>query len=295
MTAKNDAGSGPQSGLDTDHLRSWIGREQVLGDVLTPALAERFHATLGLPGEAPRAGEPAPRLIHFCLALEAAPTGLLGPDGHPPRGGFLPPVPLPRRMWAAGNLAFSGDLAVGDTVRRTSRVADVSVKAGRSGVLCFVEVEHEISVGGAARVTERQTIVYRDAPSGGSAPAATPVPAPCGSASAEIEADARLLFRYSALTFNSHRIHYDLPYAQNEEGYPGLVVHGPLQATLLYHFAAQQQGCPPAAFAFRSVAPLFDGEPVLLHASPVPDGLALWTAAPGGPYGMRADARWEDL
>ncbi|PZO79989.1 MAG: protein dehydratase [Sphingomonas hengshuiensis] len=280
--------------IDIEHLRTWIGREEVATDVLTPALAERFHTTLGLSGACPRAGDPAPRLIHFCLCQPAAPMDALGEDGHPARGGFLPPVPLPRRMWAGSDILFEGELRVGDTVRQLSRIADVVVKQGRSGTLCFVTVEHQVESGDAIAVRDRQTIVYRALDNG--APTTTrPTPAPLGAAVLSLVPTAPLLFRYSALTFNGHRIHYDHPYATGVEGYPGLVVHGPLQATLLLHLAIRERaGCLPRRFSFRSLSTLFGNDLMCLHAGKVAgDTMELWTTRPQGPVAMQAKAHWE--
>ena len=279
--------------LNLPHLREWIGGEEIVEDLLSPALVDRFRAALDLPGDAARAGDIAPRLIHFCLCQPAVPTKALGTDGHPETGGFLPPVPLPRRMWAASALHFNGDLRVGDVVRRRSRIADVTAKQGRSGTLCFVTVEHEVSVDGREAIAERQSIVYREAETATGAPAATD-PADAGETVVTRDITPPLLFRYSALTFNAHRIHYDLPYAVQEEGYPALVVHGPLQATLLLHLAAQCcAGRPPDKFEFRSISPLFANDPVMLHAGGLDsDRLDLWTARPQGPAAMRAQAIW---
>ncbi len=282
------------SAVDLETFRGWIGREDQSADVVSADLVRKFRATFDAatdgPVDVPQAGGVAPRLIHFCLAQPAVPTSQLGEDGHPQRGGFLPPVPLPRRMWAGGALTFHGDLRVGDDVVRRSRIADVTVKEGRSGVLCFVTVHHIIAVDGAARVEERQDIVYRGADGG--APAKTPPAAASGKHRRAIDPSPPFLFRYSALTFNGHRIHYDRRYATGVEGYPGLVVHGPLQATLLMNFATAVRGMPPARFSFRSVSPLFDNDPVLLHARADGDGLKLWTARPDGPEAMIADAAW---
>ena len=277
-------------GVDIAHLRSWIGREDVASDVVTPALVGKFRATLDLPGAEPEAGEPAPQLIHFCLAQPAVPQSELGPDGHPARGGFLPPVPLPRRMWAGGALVFRQDIRVGDTVRRTSRIADVVLKEGRTGPLCFVTVEHRIEANGALAVEERQDIVYRGGDAG--LPGRPPPAAASGQHQRAVDASAPLLFRYSALTFNGHRIHYDRRYVQEVEGYPGLIVHGPLQATLLVDFAARLRGASPSRFSFRSLSPLFDDDPFRLHAAEGGDALKLWTAREGGPIAMSAEAAW---
>ncbi|MDR5652132.1 FAS1-like dehydratase domain-containing protein [Ruixingdingia sedimenti] len=278
--------------LDIDHLRGWIGREDSAAETVTPELVHRFNATLDRQGDtAP--GAVAPLLIHFCLGQPAAPTAGLGEDGHPARGGFLPPVPLPRRMWAGGGFTFHDDIRVGERVTRRSRILDVTVKEGRSGVLCFVTVEHRVDSDGRAVLTERQDIVYRAAETGGAkAPATPPAAAPAGAQSRRITASAPLLFRYSALTFNGHRIHYDTPYAREVEGYPGLIIHGPLQATLLAHLAADTRGARPARFSFRSLSPIFDTADFTINAEPDGDALKLWTARIGGPVAMEARAEW---
>lgn len=277
--------------LDIDHLRGWIGREETASDVVTPQLVARFDATLGTQTEQ-RTGAVAPLLIHLCLAPPAAPMDALGPDGHPARGGFLPPVPLQRRMWAGGAFAFERDIRVGDEVTRRSRILDVAAKQGRTGALCFVTVEHTILAQGQRALVERQDIVYR-APDAASAGVSDAAPAPKGEHGSAVDPTPTLLFRYSALTFNGHRIHYDAPYAREVENYPGLVVHGPLQATLLAHFAARIKGRAPATFSFRSSSTLFDGEPVLLSASQDKGGvLRLWTAREGGPVAMSAEAQF---
>jgi 3-methylfumaryl-CoA hydratase len=278
--------------LDIENLRSWIGREEVADDVLTPALAQKYHATFDAPGHAPAEGQAAPRLIHWCLAQPAVPIAGQGADGHPYRGGFLPPVPLPRRMWAGGAVTFDGDLSVGDAVRRVSRIADISLKQGRTGRLCFVTVEHRIETGGRTAVRERQDIVYRDL----DAPSAPKKELPLAENGAHrmlIMPGATFLFRYSALTFNGHRIHYDRRHAVETEGYDGLVVHGPLQAALMLNFAADLKGAQPSRISFRGVSPLTDTAPFFVHADNS-DGVAmkLWTARENGPVAMSAEAEW---
>ncbi len=268
--------------LNLDHFKIWIGREEVTADVLTAGLVDRFRATLGL------AGEGAPRLIHFCLAIPATPADGVGPDGHIKRGGFLPPVPLPRRMWAGGAVTFHADLKIGESIQRTSRIADVNIKHGRSGTLCFVDVDHRIIVGGRLAVEERHNIVYR----GADGAATTGAPAERGEHTRVIDPTPLLLFRYSALTFNGHRIHYDYPYVTKEEGYPDLVVHGPLQATLLLHFAADLAGTAPNRFTFRGQSPLFANTPFVLHAKREGAAMRLWTARENGPVAMSAEATW---
>ncbi|MBB3936538.1 FAS1-like dehydratase domain-containing protein [Aureimonas phyllosphaerae] len=272
-----------------DHLRDWIGREERRADWLTPDLAAKFHATLALPGAPPAEGEPAPPMIHLCLAQPALPPDALGGDGHPQLGTFLPPVPLPRRMWAGGDLRFHAPLLVGERVTRVSRIAGVTPKIGRTGPLCFIDVEHEIRVGDDSRVAETQTLVYRgdDAPA---PPAAEP--APEGETVRDVETTPTLLFRYSALTFNGHRIHYDRRYAREVEHYPGLVVHGPMQATLLCLLAAEIAGQTPRRFRFRSLSTIFDGDGLRLHARRTEAGVSLWTSRPGGPLAMSAEAEF---
>jgi 3-methylfumaryl-CoA hydratase len=273
---------------DIETWRGWIGREQTQDDTLTEDLARKFHVMLDRPGEPPRAGEPAAQLIHFCLAQPAVPTTELGPDGHPSRGGFLPPVALPRRMWAGGALRFHRPLLVGQTISRTSRIEDVVYKQGRTGDLCFVTVSHRIAAGGEVAITERQDIVYR----GESGPAPLLPGAESGEHSRAMPVSPVLLFRYSALTFNAHRIHYDRPYVTGVEHYPGLVVHGPMQATWLLHYAAELHGAAPTGFVYRGQSPLFDQDDIALHASTTGDTLNLWTARTGGPVAMSAEASW---
>lgn len=275
--------------IDIEHLRTWIGRTEQQSETVTDALVQRFAATFDAPAAA-QDGEAAPTMIHLCLAPPAAPTAALGPDGHPERGGFLPPVPLARRMWAGGSFVFHSDIRIGERVTRRSTISDVRLRQGRTGMLCFVAVDHRIDSAGRLAVEERQDIVYRDA----SAPAAPAAgPAPQGTHRMVIRPSAALLFRYSALTFNGHRIHYDAPYARGVEGYPGLIVHGPLQASLLVRMAERMRGTRPARFGFRSLSPLFDDRDFTLNATDAGDGsMRLWTACADGPIAMEASAVW---
>ena len=277
--------------IDIDHLRGWIGREERRSEMLTTGLIERFEATLG--GNAHREEGAAPLAIHWCLAPPAIAAEGLGPDGHPARGGFLPPVPLPRRMWAGGAMTFHRPLAPGADVTRISRIADVQHKKGRSGDLVFVTVEHAIEAEGQRAVTERQDIVYRAMDRSAPAKPAPPAAPREASHSVTVDATTTLLFRYSALTFNGHRIHYDLDYARNEEGYPGLVVHGPLQATLMLHLAARLgEGRPVRTFGYRGILPLFHGAPFTVNAGKRQDALHLWCADRDGGITMEAQAGW---
>ena len=276
--------------IDLEYLRSWIGREEVARDVISRVLVRRFRATFDSHAGCPR-GDRVPHLLHFCLAQPAMDTNVLAADGHPKRGEFLPPVPLPRRMWAGSTLRFEGTLSVGDRVRRRSRIVDVVLKYGRTGPLCFVTVEHAIDVNGRVVLNETQDIVYRNL-AGQPPQTPTAATAEIGSKQRRVEPSSVLLFRYSALTFNSHRIHYDRRYACEIEGYPGLVVHGPLQATLLINLATELGGAQPTEFSFRSVSALFDNVPFVLHAREADGALRLWTARENGPVAMSAEARW---
>ncbi|MFC7396087.1 MaoC family dehydratase N-terminal domain-containing protein [Chelatococcus sp. GCM10030263] len=282
----------PLPEIDLVLLRTWIGRQEIVHDFVTEDLARKYHATMDYGGEAPLPGQAVPRLIHLCLAQPAAAAHLLGPDGHPRRGGFLPPVPLPRRMWAGGSFVFHDDLKVGQAVKRTSTIENVVLKEGRTGRLCFVTVKHVIEADGAAVVEERQDIVYRDVEAPGDTPAAPPQ-SEIGEVTRPMRAEAPLLFRYSALTFNGHRIHYDRRYSTEVEGYPGLIVHGPLQAALLCDFAGELRGKPPTRFEFRGFSPLFDIDAFSLHATEAEGSLRLWTAKNGGPLCMGATAYWD--
>jgi len=278
---------------DIDHLRQWIGRTQEASDIITPQLVKGLRATLFLEIGTPADGDIAPFTTHWCLAQPVVPASELGPDGHPARGGFLPPVPLPRRMWAGGQVEFVDPLRVGDTVTRSSRIADVTMKSGGTGTLCFVVVEHTITTQRGLAIRERHDIVYRDVTPPGDQKAAAPAPTQAGQHRETHLADPVLLFRYSALTFNGHRIHYDRDYVTQVEGYPGLIVHGPLQASLLVEFAAKlRNGKAPAKFAYRGVNPLFDGAEFSINANETTAGFDVWTANAAGVATMKGTASW---
>jgi 3-methylfumaryl-CoA hydratase len=282
-----------KAALDIDHLRTWIGRSESASDVVTAHLVAGLRATLFLDIGTPKAGDAAPFTTHWCLAPPVYPMDKLGPDGHPTRGGFLPPVPLPRRMWAGGEIKFLDRLCVGDDVTRHSTIKDVSVKTGSTGTLCFVSVDHVISTPRGEAIRERHDIVYRDMPTSGqsSAPAKAPTAPPKAAHSESHFADAVLLFRYSALTFNGHRIHYDRDYTTKVEGYPGLIFHGPMQAALLVEMAAKLRGGQaPATFTYRGLQPLFDGADFTVNANTIDAGLDLWVANARGEPTMRGTA-----
>jgi 3-methylfumaryl-CoA hydratase len=278
--------------LDIEHLRQWIDRTQEASDIVTVQLVKALRATLFLDIGHPAKGDAAPFTTHWCLAQPVAPMNELGPDGHPARGGFLPPVPLPRRMWAGGQLEFLDVLRVGDEVTRSSRIADVTLKTGSTGALCFVTVDHTITTPRGVAIRERQDIVYRDVTPAGVQKSPAP-PAPAAQHRETHMADPVLLFRYSALTFNGHRIHYDRDYVTKVEGYPGLIFHGPLQAALLVEFAAKLHGGKsPKMFSYRGVQPLFDGAEFSVNANDGANEMAVWTANADGAPTMKATASW---
>lgn len=269
---------------------AWIGRSESRTEAIAPDRVAALAATLDLE-DAPGPGAPLPPGWHWLFFNAFVRRGELGQDGHPQRGGFLPPVPLPRRMWAGGRIDYLADIAVGAMVEKRSEIVAIDRKLGKRGELVFVTLRHLLSAGGTACIREEQDIVYR-APAAPGTPSPPPEPAPSGATvSEEVRPDPVLLFRYSALTANGHRIHYDLPYAREEEGYPGLVVHGPLTATLLQRFAERHgHGARLARFAFRGVSPLFAGLPFRLEAMTEGEGLQLWARGPEGELAMRAEA-----
>ena len=276
----------------------WIGREQRAADRLDPALAARWYATFdhGAP-----ASTAMPQGIHFCLCTPEAPTARLGPDGHPLReddpASFLPPIPLPRRMWASSDIEFRAPMTIGATIERTSRVVSITPKSGSRGEMVFVEIDHETSADGKLAVRERQSAVYLEALAP-DAPLSPPAPSPevfdpqAWDLHRQLVPDTRLLFRYSALTFNTHRIHYDAPYALEQERYRGLVVHGPLTASLLLQLAAERFGENQLAqFGFRGVSPAIAGEALHLVLRGAAYDIELAAFAGDGRQVTKASAR----
>jgi 3-methylfumaryl-CoA hydratase len=280
--------------LDLDHLRQWIGRTSEATDIVTAQLVKGLRATLFQEIGEPKAGDAAPFTVHWCLAQPVFPMSQLGPDGHPTRGGFLPPVPLPRRMWAGGELEFLDTLRVGDEPKRVSRISDVALKTGSTGTLCFVSVQHDVTTPRGLAIRERQDIVYREMTgTPAAAPAKAPPPPPVAKHRESHMADPVLLFRYSALTFNGHRIHYDRDYVTKVEGYPGLIFHGPLQAAFIIELAAKLHGGkPPNKFSYRGLQPLFEGSEFSVNANENGAALELWTANSEGQPTMKGTATW---
>jgi 3-methylfumaryl-CoA hydratase len=264
-----------------DDFSAWVGRSEDVTDRLEPARSNALLAALGETTSA-AAGEPLPLLHHWLYFWNVQPPAGLGSDGHPAKGGFLPPVPLPRRMWAGGRLRFEQPLVLGERASKRSTIRKVEAKSGKSGDLVFVTVEHEISGERGVAIVEEQDLVYRGAAAPGSIPAPSGDSVPDALWHRAVLPDPVLLFRYSALTMNGHRIHYDRPYAEGEEAYPGLVVHGPLQATLLADLAARQLGKPLATFDFRGMSPAFEGTMLHVCGEATDTGATLWTEQGGG-------------
>ena len=280
--------------LDESILKSWIGKSEKSTDLIDSTQARLMEATLDRVPNL-QDGDPLPQLWHWIYFLVPSRLSDLGRDGHPKLGGFYPPVDLPRRMWAGGRLDFDAPLRLGERIMKTSSIQNVALKKGRSGTLCFVTVRHEfVGADGMPRCREEHDIVYREDPTPGSAPLESPAPPGNGEWSCSVIPSAVMLFRYSALTFNGHRIHYDRDYCRDVEGYPGLVFHGPLTATLLADLAVRQiPNRTIAKFSFRAVAPLFDDKPFIIRgksADPEGNELDLWAETPTGRLAMTASA-----
>ncbi|MCB2047031.1 MAG: MaoC family dehydratase N-terminal domain-containing protein [Novosphingobium sp.] len=265
----------------SSEFSDWIGRSEELVDVIEPARSNALRAALGDPAPL-QAGDAMPLLHHWLYFWNVVPPAGLGEDGHPAKGGFLPPVPLPRRMWAGGRVEFVKPIRLGERVNKVSKILDVQEKTGKTGRLVFVTVEHRLSGENGLAIVEEQDLVYREPAAPGSIMAPTgDGPAPEAPWCESINPDTVLLFRYSALTMNGHRIHYDLPYAMDEEAYHALVVHGPLQASLLIDLAARKLGKPIAKFSFRGQQPAFAGAPLHVCGEASEDGASVWTEQDG--------------
>ncbi|WP_434666176.1 MaoC family dehydratase N-terminal domain-containing protein [Paraburkholderia sp. A3BS-1L] len=283
-----------QTSLESpDSFEAWVGRNSESADCVTEAPVRLMQATL----DAVEAGvlpSGLPPLWHWLYFLPGERQSGIGPDGHPKRGSFLPPIALPRRMWAGGRLQFLRPLSVGEPIQRVSTIKRVQSKSGRSGELVFVTVLHEISSVSGIAIREEQDIVYRDAPAPGAA-SPQPVTAPTDEQFGRtVTPDPVLLMRYSALTFNGHRIHYDRPYAMQEEGYPGLVVHGPLLATLLMEtLRAAHPEKTVRSFEFKAVSPLFDIAPFSVNGKLEGGTARLWARGSEGQLAMQASAEVE--
>lgn len=270
----------------TDY-QDWVGKRTVDRQVAEMWPLRGLAAVLDKPFTA-RVGDPIPRLGHWCYFAPTVPQSQIGPDGHPARGDFIPPLPQPRRMWAASDIAFSAPIRFGDTVEKTAEIASLTAKEGGTGTLVFLEIRHTYTVDDTPCVTETQTIVYRDPPASGEAPAAKPAPAD-PTWSVGVDTDPTRLFRYSAVTFNAHRIHFDRPYTTDEEGYPGVIVQGQFIATMLLEaFEAAHPGAPVRRFGFRALKPIFSGERFWAEGRVSDDGPRLWARGADGDLRLSA-------
>jgi 3-methylfumaryl-CoA hydratase len=278
------------AGLEMDYLRQWIGKSQRREEVIG-AFPARALAGLLDRDEAPGDGDTLPLAWQWLYFLDTTTRAETGADGHPARGGFLPPVLLPRRMWAAGKLQSLTPLVIGRPAIKVSTVRNVELKQGKAGPLVFVTVAHEFSQEGRTCLIEEQSLVYREASTAfAPLPAGEPAQSPAHW-SRGWQADAALLFRYSALTYNGHRIHYDREYATQAEFYPALVVHGPLLATLLLDLLHRQQSLvQPRRFEFRALRPAFDTDSLTLCGSAEAAGASLWAADVAANVGIKARA-----
>jgi 3-methylfumaryl-CoA hydratase len=281
--------------IDLAHLRQWVGRSVVDQDVISLRHAQLMAATVGIDAQALALGAALPPLWHWLYFLEGKPAAQLGADGHPARGGFLPPVPLANRMWAGGRVSFMHPIALGARAEKRSTVLAVDHKQGRSGDLVFVTVGHELLVGGQVCLAEQHDIVYK-APSPAAPVATAPEPAQVSTHQHHFVPDATMLFRYSALTFNGHRIHYDLDYCRQQEGYDNLVIHGPLNATMMAAFAQQlvgdPSGKPMLTFTYKGLRPAILGQTLTVHATVSGGAVQLGVALANGALAMQASAQF---
>lgn len=276
--------------------KAWVGRVETRSGGLSPDVAMMLAAALGHRAAAPvatHAGAPMPPLWHWAAFPEFVPLSGLGQDGHPKLGGFLPPLPFPRRMWAGGRVSFTGGLTMGERLRRRSEILSVEFKTGATGDMAFVKVLHEVTGERGGAIREEHDLVYLPMPTAFRPP--RPIPAPDTSQfTEELETGPVRLFRYSAATSNGHRIHYDRPYAREVEKYPDLVVHGPMQATLLIEAGCRHANRRPARFSYRGVHPVFDDTPLrLTGVTAGPAAMDLCTVAAAGHQGMQARLEWE--
>jgi 3-methylfumaryl-CoA hydratase len=276
--------------IDIDNFRQWIGRSQEREEVVAPTPIEGLAALLDYPAPPWPAGQ-LPPLGRWLAFLPSAPQSQLGQDGHPRLGDFMPPIPLPRRMWAGSRVEFFQPLRLMTPLCQTTTIADVQLKSGGSGVLVRLTLRYEVFEGAELALREHQDLIYRAAAAAQKAPAAAPPPANAAASDyqREVSPDPTLLFRFSALTFNAHRIHYDRDFARDVEGYPGLVVHGPLQAMLLIDlYQRHHPGASITRFTCRAQRPLFEGAPLMLKGRNTENGAALWTEDADGRVCMEA-------
>ena len=282
--------------MSLEKLKDWIGRTQTVEDLAAPFPVRALAATLDEGDPDPRIGDPLPPLWHWLYFLEIAPQSKIGPDGHAERGDFLPPVPLPRRMWAGSRFTFDGEpVRIGETIERRSTIKSVAPKTGSTGSMVFVTVQHTIFGPRGLSVVEEHDIVYREAAKPGETPK-PPKPAPADATWRKaVPADPVLLFRFSALTFNGHRIHYDQPYVTGTEGYPGLIVHGPLMGLLQMELARRSNPARIArSFEFRALSPVFAGGVFSVQARREQEGsVTTWVADQNGGLAQQGGATFQ--
>ena len=279
--------------VDIDHLRKWIGKIDNVTDYVTPIVEQRYRATLNMDIGNPKDGDPVTSGLHWMLGWNLVKNDELGVDSHPALGEFLPPVPLPRRMWAGSEIKVLKPIRVGDKVIKQSTVADIQVKEGRTGLLCFVTAEYNFLVNDEVTINEKHNIVYRDiSKSGGGSGYSKDIPEKAD-LSEKIFMHPTILFRYSAIGFVGHRIHYDHPYTVNEENYPGLIVHGPLQATYLLRAAEKLMSKPVKSFTHKVMAPVFANSEYMVGVDKMDDGsVSCWGATKEFGVTMRAEAKF---
>ena len=279
--------------VDIDHLRKWIGKIDNVTDYVTPIVEQRYRATLNMDIGNPKDGDPVTSGLHWMLGWNLVKNDELGVDSHPALGEFLPPVPLPRRMWAGSEIKVLKPIRVGDKVIKQSTVADIQVKEGRTGLLCFVTAEYNFLVNDEVTINEKHNIVYRDiSKSGGGSGYSKEIPERAD-LSEKIFMHPTILFRYSAIGFVGHRIHYDHPYTVNEENYPGLIVHGPLQATYLLRAAEKLMGKQVKSFSHKVMAPVFANSEYMVGVDKMDDGsVSCWGATKEFGVTMRAEAKF---
>ena len=279
--------------VDIDHLRKWIGKIDNVTDYVTPIVEQRYRATLNMDIGNPKDGDPVTSGLHWMLGWNLVKNDELGVDSHPALGEFLPPVPLPRRMWAGSEIKVLKPIRVGDKVIKQSTVADIQVKEGRTGLLCFVTAEYNFLVNNEVTINEKHNIVYRDiSKSGGGSGYSKDIPEKAD-LSEKIFMHPTILFRYSAIGFVGHRIHYDHPYTVNEENYPGLIVHGPLQATYLLRAAEKLMGKSVKSFTHKVMAPVFADSEYMVGVDKMDNGsVSCWGATKEFGVTMRAEAKF---
>ena len=278
--------------IDTSRkILEWIDKTTQVEDTIRLQPANFMEATLNRPPKL-KEGDNLPPLWHWIYFLEAKPESDLGRDAHPKKGDFLPPIQLPRRMWAGGRFTFCNDLVIGEKAKKITTIRKIVEKEGSAGPLCFITLEHKIYSKEEVSIIEEQDLVYLQDQQGSKSLPLAQNNLERPDFSQEIHPSEILLFRYSALTFNGHRIHYDLDYARNVEGYDGLVFHGPLTATLLLDLALKEKNKPIKKYSFRGTAPLSNLDCFWIEGKSEDDSVILWARRKDGVVAMKAKAEF---